>query len=152
MPLSEFTRSELIFPDLGGHDRESILRFFAERLAEAADLDVEPVHRGLVEREELGSTGIGGGVAIPHARVGHLKRALMAVGLAPAGIEFGAIDGKPVRVFFVIISPQEDPQQNLRSLAAVSRWVKEEGNVEALLAMPSPAAMVEALASETVGR
>ncbi|HVS64493.1 MAG TPA: PTS sugar transporter subunit IIA [Thermoanaerobaculia bacterium] len=150
MPLSAFTRSELIFPELGGHDRDSILRFFAERLAEAAGLDVEDVHRGLVEREDLGSTGIGGGVAIPHARVAGLDRALMAVGLAADGIDFGAIDGQPVRVFFVIVSPKEDPQQNLRSLAAVSAWVKEEGNVEALLAMPSSAAMAEALAADTV--
>ena len=150
MPLSAFTRRELIFPELGGLDRDSILRFFADRLAEATGVDADEIFRGLVEREQLGSTGIGGGVAIPHARVGHLDHALLAVGLAPEGIDFDAIDGEPVRVFFVVVSPKDDPQQNLRYLAAVSSWVKEAGNVEALLAMPSPVAMVEALASDAV--
>ncbi|HVS15516.1 MAG TPA: PTS sugar transporter subunit IIA [Thermoanaerobaculia bacterium] len=150
MPLSALTRSELIFPELGGHDRETTLRFFADRMAESAGLDADEVYRGLLEREELGSTGIGGGVAIPHARVDGLDRALLAVGLAPDGIPFAAVDGEPVRAFFVVVSPRKDPQQNLRCLAAVSAWIKERGNVEALLAMPSAVAMQEALASDLV--
>jgi nitrogen PTS system EIIA component len=152
MPLSTLTRSELIFPDVGGHDRESILRFFAERIAESAGLDADALFQGLLEREKLGSTGIGGGVAIPHARVDGLDQALLAVGLAPEGIQFDAVDAHPVRVFFVVVSPRKDPQQNLRCLAAVSSWVKVAGNVDALLAMPSAAAMKEALASDLVAR
>jgi nitrogen PTS system EIIA component len=148
MQLASLTRNRLVFPDLSGHDRDTVLRFFADRIGEVSDVDRDEVFRGLIEREQLGSTGIGGGVAIPHCRVEGIDGAVLAVGVAPAGIEVNAADGRPARLFFVIVSPKSDPRQNLRFLQAVSRWVREPGNVEEILAHPSREEILELLARE----
>jgi PTS system nitrogen regulatory IIA component len=153
MPLAQLIRPDLIFPDLPDTSASRILRLFAERVASLHGLDAEALFESLTEREALGSTGIGGGVAIPHCRVAGLQASIVAVGTALQGIDFGAVDARPVRVFFVIVSPKDDPSQNLRCLAEVSRWVKEPGNVERLLDQPSRLAIMEALIGEpSLGR
>ena len=148
MQLASLTRIRLVFPDLTGHDRDSVLRFFADRIGEVHGVDAEQVYRGLQEREQLGSTGIGGGVAIPHCRIDGIDGAVLAVGVAPEGIDVLATDGQPARLFFVIVSPKADPRQNLRFLQAVSRWVREPGNVAEILAHPTREEILELLARE----
>ena len=146
MRLAALIRPELIFPEVGGSDRPSILRFFAERIACEEDLETEWLYRKLLEREELGTTGIGGRVAVPHCRCDQINEAVLAVGLSDEGVEFGASDGKLVHLFFVIVSPASDPQQNLRVLAAIARWAHSEGNVERVLAESNRHAILEVLA------
>ena len=145
MRMATLIKPSLVFPRLDEHDNESVLRFFAEKIAAAEDLDVEEIHRGLLEREKLSSSAIGGGVAIPHCRTKKKCDAILAVGMANDGIPFGAADHLPVRLFFVVVSPKSDPAQNLRFLSAISRWVKVDGNVEKLLEHPSRPAMLELL-------
>lgn len=145
MPLANLIRPELVLPELPATDGEEVLGLLAERIAAVAGLDNAMLRRRLAEREELGSTGIGGGVAIPHCRLEGVESPIIAVGIAPQGVDYGAVDHKPVKVFFVIVSPKNDPSQNLRCLAEVSRWVKEPGNVERLLELPSRATILEAL-------
>jgi mannitol/fructose-specific phosphotransferase system IIA component (Ntr-type) len=73
---------------------------------------------------------------------------VLAVGIAPTGIDVQAADGQPARLFFVIVSPKSDPRQNLKFLQAVSRWVREPGHVEEILAHSSQAEILELLARE----
>lgn len=139
MQLSDLVRKDLIFPSLPGSDAASVLRFFAERIAEASLVpDVGEFYDKLREREELGSTGIGLGVAIPHCKLPGLKEVLMAVGTVSKGIEFGAVDGKEVRLFFVLASPESSPAEHLKSLAAISKWVKAHRHVEKILSLEAP--------------
>ncbi len=145
MPIAPLTKPNLIFTGLDALDRNRTLRYFADRIAIAEDLDAEELFHGLLEREELGSTGIGGGVAIPHCRTDRLREGLLAIGVANEGIDFGAADGQPVKLLFVVVSPKADPLQNLRFLSAISAWVKEKGNIESLLEMPTPPAIYELL-------
>jgi mannitol/fructose-specific phosphotransferase system IIA component (Ntr-type) len=110
------------------------LRELVNRLVEAGVVeDADLMYERLVEREELGSTAIGQGVAIPHCKMENLDRVVMAVGLSRRGVDFESEDGKPVRLFFLIVSPADRPAAHLRSLAAISKWVKADRHVERLL-------------------
>ena len=136
MNLGSLTDPQLIFPDLPGEDVEGVLRAFAARLADHGLVDdVERLYDKLQEREQLGSTGIGSGVAIPHCKMKGLERAILAVGLKQRPVDFGAVDGKPVRLFFLVVSPQDAPAVHLQVLASISRWVKADRHVERTVAM-----------------
>jgi fructose-specific phosphotransferase system IIA component len=136
MNLGSLTDPQLIFPDLPGEDVEGVLRAFAERLAERGLVaDAEALYDKLQEREELGSTGIGSGVAIPHCKMKGLERAILAVGRKQRPVDFGSVDGKPVRLFFLVVSPHNAPAVHLQVLASISRWVKADRHVERTVAM-----------------
>lgn len=131
MRLASLTRPELIFVGLPGSDRAEVLRALAEKMAESGSVaDPEELFQKLWEREKLGSTGIGAGVAIPHGKLKGLKHGLVAIGLTSQGIDFQAVDGRPVSLFFVVASPVESPAEHLQVLAAISRWVKGGHHVE----------------------
>ena len=148
MQLAALTRPGLIFPDLDAPDRATLLRALANRLFEqGAVADSSTLFAKLWEREELGSTAIGGGVAIPHCKVDRLDEVVMAVAVASRGIDFGALDGETVRLFFCIVSPSKRPAAHLQCLAAISRWVKADPrNVERLMALDDPQAIYTLLA------
>ena len=147
MQLQDLTDPELIFPHLEGTDRNSVLRSLARKMAERGRVtDAEELYTRLAEREELGSTGVGSGVAIPHCKMEGLERVLMAIGILDQAIDFGALDGAPVRLFFLIVSPQRSPAAHLQCLAAISSWVKVEGHVEDLQELDDPIVIYSALA------
>lgn len=132
--LAELTRPELVFPDLPGSDSPTVLKALSDRVAPyvpgaGADL----LYRKLLEREELGSTGIGSGVAIPHCKMEKLEQSVLAVGMLRKGIDFQAVDQQPVRLFFLLISPKSAPAVHLRVLASISKWVKSDHHVEQIL-------------------
>jgi mannitol/fructose-specific phosphotransferase system IIA component (Ntr-type) len=128
--LGSLTRAELIFTDLSALDRAGILRELAARLAGLGLVaDGEELAQRLLERESLGSTGIGGGIAIPHCKIDDLTQGILALAVAPRGVDFGAADGKPVQLFFLLISPSASPAQHLQVLATISRWVRAGGSV-----------------------
>ena len=152
MRLGTLTRPELIFPELQAADRTQLLRVFATRLMEQGVVsDAEELYQKLLEREQLGSTAIGSGIAIPHCKLKGLAKGLVAVGVAPDGVDFGAADGRPVRVFFLVISPSESPAEHLQMLAAISRWVKVDGRVDKILALRDPQAIYDFLSGEGGG-
>ena len=123
------TRPELIFPDLPAADRAGVLRALAERVAARRGWSAAPrsCSRGSGSASSSARPAIGPGVAIPHCKLPGCGTAVVAVGLVPAGVEFGAVDGQPVKVFFLVVSPGESPAEHLRSLAAISRWIKADG-------------------------
>ena len=87
---------------------------------------MESVIRAILGREELGSTGIGQGVAVPHTRHPTLQRLVGTVALSRRGVEFAALDGEPVDIFFLLVSPQNQPGEHLRALENISRHLKDE--------------------------
>jgi nitrogen PTS system EIIA component len=147
--LGELIRPDLIFPDLPAGDRTEVLRAFAGRLAERGLVsDAGVLFDKLWEREQLGSTAIGGGIAIPHCKVERLKSGVVSLGRVLQGVDFGAADGQPVRLFFLVISPSQSPAEHLQILAAISRWIKGGSRVEALLEQPDADALFEFLQRE----
>ena len=98
----------------------------------------------LLERERLGSTGIGHGVALPHGRLPGLSRLLLGLGRSPAGVEFDSADGRPVNLFFLLLSP-EGSTRHLLALAALANVLREGGVRERLLSAASAQDMYEEL-------
>jgi PTS system nitrogen regulatory IIA component len=147
--LGALTRPDLIFPDLPSTDPAGVLRDLAARIAKSGQVrDGDELFQRIWEREQLGSTGIGQGVAIPHCKLKGLRHGVVAVGLVPAGVDFGAVDGQPVKVFFLVISPADAPAEHLQILAALSRWIKADQHAGRLLALHDPAQVYDLLRGE----
>jgi nitrogen PTS system EIIA component len=123
--VRDLLSEEAIIADLRAGDRDAVL---AEMAAAAARRDSrcagDSLLEKLLERERLGSTAIGEGVAIPHGKLAGLADPLLVLGVSRRGVEFAAPDGKPCRVFFLAVSSADAPVQNLSLLAAVSRIIR----------------------------
>lgn len=149
MRLDTLTQPELIFPDLPASTREEILRLFASHLTEMHVVeDADKLYDKLLEREQLGSTGIGAGVAIPHCKLDNLTDAVLAIGICRGGVEFGAMDSEPVRLFFLLVSPTDAPAVHLQVLAAISKWIKADSHVPRILKLHEPGAIFSMLEEE----
>lgn len=149
MQLEALTDPELIFADLTCCDRSTLLRALAERLVDAGRFeDPDELYQKLWEREQLGSTGIGSGVAVPHCKMAGLDSVVVGVALLREGIEFGAVDQQPVRVIFLVVSPEDQPAAHLQCLAAISRWIKADHHVERILQLDTSAAIYALLSEE----
>ena len=111
--------------------KQEILELLAQRFAETYKLDANAVLERLEERERLGSTGFGRGVAIPHARVAGIKRPVAALLRLEEPVEFEASDGMPVDLVFGLLSPENAGVAHLHALAAISRIVRDERMHEA---------------------
>jgi mannitol/fructose-specific phosphotransferase system IIA component (Ntr-type) len=149
--------SQHAFTGLTAATREEAFAELARRLAEAGAIrDPETVARKLSERERLGSTALGSGVAIPHLKISGLADAVVAVGAFPGGVEFGAPDGVPVKLIFLVLSPADSPALHLQILARISRLLRLPGVADNLQRASSPEqireALEEAQASKEGGR
>jgi len=147
--LGSLTHPQLVFPDLPARDVAGVLRAFADRVSELGySPDADRLFEKLEEREQLGSTGIGSGVAIPHCKMKGLERAILAVGVTRRPVDFGAVDGQPVRLFFLVVSPNDAPAVHLQVLSAISKWVKADHHVERILALDGREAIFQLLQGE----
>jgi PTS system nitrogen regulatory IIA component len=135
-----------VFADLRGPGLEEALGELARRLAAAGVIrDVPDLTRRLIERERLGCTSLGGGVAIPHCKSRDVDDVVLAIGLAPDGVDFGAPDGVPVTLIFLILSPSDQPAIHLQALARISRLLRTAGVVETLRRAKTREEILEAL-------
>jgi mannitol/fructose-specific phosphotransferase system IIA component (Ntr-type) len=135
-----------VFPDLRGPGLEESLGEMARRLAAAGVIhDVQDLTRRLVERERLGCTSLGGGVAIPHCKSRDVGEVVLSIGLAPDGIDFHSADGIPVTLIFLILSPADQPAAHLQALARISRLLRTPGVVETLRRATTREKILEAL-------
>lgn len=148
--ISSLVRPELIFSDISGDDRRSVLRSISEGLVGAADIGstADELFERLLEREELGSTSVGPLVAIPHCKLKGLHEVVVSVAVCRRPIDFGSDDDGPVQLFFTVISPEDDPAGHLQSLAMISRWIKENSHVEDLVELEDREAILAFLSGE----
>jgi PTS system nitrogen regulatory IIA component len=131
MKLREILSPERILIDSDGTllaDKSAALQALARLLAPAVEAPEPRVLQLLVEREQLQSTGIGEGVAIPHASAEDAPRQAAAVLLCPKGLAFDAIDGAPVTIVFGVIGPRRATGEHLRTLARISRLLRDAGS------------------------
>src|SRR4051794_12082741 len=129
MKLSDFVVPEAILTDLQATGKEEAIREIVGSLHQAgclSEAETESVARAILNREELGSTGIGQGVAVPHARHASAHRLVGTVALSRRGVDFSALDGEPVDILFLLISPPNQPGDHLRALENISRHLKDE--------------------------
>lgn len=137
MRMSEFVVRDAILPSLSATTKEAVIRAMVESLREAGQFrgaDTEDIVRAILKRELLGSTGIGRGVAIPHTKHASVDRLVGTLAVSPGGVAFESLDGEPVYIFVLLISPQDRPGDHLRALENVSRCLRDDAFVKALRA------------------
>ncbi|MBW1866005.1 MAG: PTS sugar transporter subunit IIA, partial [Deltaproteobacteria bacterium] len=110
-----------------------ILEELVSPLVETTGIDQEILVKVLIERERLGSTGIGGGVGIPHGKLDDLKSITLGVGISRRGVDFESMDGNPTHIFFLLLTPENSTGLHLKLLARVSRLLKKGPFKERLL-------------------
>ncbi len=135
MRMSDFVVREAIIPELTANTKEGVIREMVDSLRAAGTFksrDPEDVVKAILKRELLGSTGIGRGVAIPHAKHPSVDRLIGTIALSKPGVPFDSLDGEPVHVFILLISPQDRTGDHLRALENVSRSLKDEYFVQSL--------------------
>lgn len=144
MRISQFLTEGLVNLKLRGKDRVGVIGELVN-LVHGADLIADPklVSGLVVDRELVHPTGIGRGIAIPHARVENIDRIILAAGVHPKGIDFQARDGKPARLIFLILAPEDDTTLYLQALSSLAMMLTLGDLPEALLAAKSPADFVE---------
>jgi nitrogen PTS system EIIA component len=122
MKLKEFIISEAIVPQITATDRNAALRELASALATAGAIPadaVDEIVEALIKREQNGSTGFGKGVAVPHVKHSKITRVAGTIGRSAAGIDFAALDHQPVFTIFLLLSPENQPQQHLQAMNIV---------------------------------
>ena len=137
MRMSHFVVKEAIQPALTETTRDGVIREMVASLEAAGRVlksDLVDVVEAVLRRERLGTTGIGRGIAIPHSRHAAVGQLVATVGLSAAGVPFESLDGEPVQVFVLLISPQDRPGDHLRALENVSRCLRDDNFVKALRA------------------
>ena len=125
MKITEFLVPEAIIPSLRSTDKESVVKEMVETLAKAG-LVKNAAHavEVLLEREKLGSTGIGQNIAVPHAKSEEVKNLALGVGISEKGVDFEALDGDPVNIIFMVIAPIDATVLHLKVLARIARLLK----------------------------
>jgi mannitol/fructose-specific phosphotransferase system IIA component (Ntr-type) len=135
MRMSDFVVKESISPDLKASSKEEVIREMVNNLRAAGYFkggELEDIVKAILKRELLGSTGIGRGVAIPHTKHSSVDRLIGSVAVSRTGVGFDSLDGEPVYVFVLLISPQDRPGDHLRALENVSRSLRDDGFVRSL--------------------
>jgi PTS system nitrogen regulatory IIA component len=127
MKIQDIVSPEAIVDNLRADTKEGVLREMSEVIAKfVPKLSTDSLAAILMERESLGSTGIGDGVAIPHGKVAGIERLVAAFGRSHNGVPFHSLDGKPAHLFFLIMAPENSAGMHLKALARISRLLKDE--------------------------
>lgn len=148
MRMSDFVIREAIIPELAANTKEGVIREMVENLRQSGYFkggEPEDIVRCILKRELLGSTGIGRGVAIPHTKHNSVDRLIGTIALSSSGVAFDSLDGEPVYVFVLLVSPQDRPGEHLRALENVSRNLRDDGFVRALRQAPNREAIWDVL-------
>ena len=126
MKITEILSPDMVVPDLTGNTKSQVLRELAQPLAtKYRDLELSAISAVLAERERLGSTAIGDGIAIPHGKMPGVRQILGIFGRHRRGVDFESLDGRPTHLFFVLIAAEDSTSLHLKALARVSRLFKD---------------------------
>ncbi|WP_109261782.1 PTS IIA-like nitrogen regulatory protein PtsN [Hyphobacterium indicum] len=126
MALSDLLSADSILGSLSATNRKQALQIMSEAAAAKLDIDSRLIFDAVMERERLGSTGVGDGVAIPHARLEGLDRVFGLFARLKTPIDFDAIDGRPVDLIFLLLAPETSSAEHLKALARISRIFRRE--------------------------
>ena len=133
MKIMDFLKEGAVRAHLKAKGKKEVIEELVNLLVETGEIeDEEELIRALLQREELGSTGIGQGVAIPHAKSDVVRGVIAAFGQSPEGIEFDAVDGKRAHLFFLLVAPTDSTGPHLKALARLSRLLRDKSFREAL--------------------
>jgi len=129
MKFSDFINVASIRADIQADDKPAVIHELVESLAASGAISQDQVPgivAAIMKREELGSTGIGRGVAVPHTKHASVERLVGTVGVSTVGVDFNSLDGDKVHLFFLLVSPPDRPGDHLRALENISRQLRDE--------------------------
>jgi len=141
MKFSDFVATDAIRSHVTASTKEGVIREMAQALVDAGRIaagDLESIVKAIMKREDLGSTGIGRGVAVPHTKHPSVSRLVGTVAVSPEGIEFESLDGEPVQLLFLLVSPPDRPGDHLRALENISRQLRDDAFCRTLKAAKGP--------------
>ena len=153
MKIVEFLNEKAITANIKSTTKEGVIRELVDLLAKAEGFrNREELVSVLLNRENLGSTGIGQGVGIPHAKTDVVKKLVAAFGLCSQGVNFDALDGEPVYIFFLLVAPEDSAGPHLKGLARISRLLKDKYFRESLKALTDDKAILKLIREEDTKR
>ncbi|BDQ36282.1 PTS fructose transporter subunit IIA [Pseudodesulfovibrio nedwellii] len=134
MKLGDYLAKDFVLPELLSENKSDTLKELIAPLGvKYPEMDTDLAVRVLLDREQLGTTGIGDGIAIPHGKLENLEKVIVLVGRSFKGIEFDALDQKPCFIFFLVLAPEQAAGLHLRILAQISRLLKDKTFRQSLL-------------------
>jgi PTS system nitrogen regulatory IIA component len=149
MKIMEYLDEEWMIPELQGTDKASILKELSSVLVKPCQVtSVEELLQVIVDREKLGSTGIGEGIAIPHGRLKKLKKFIISFGRSSRGVDFDSIDQKPSQLFFLVMAPENSAVDNLKLLGRIVTLLKEPSFKRRLIEAPSRKDLFQIISEE----
>ena len=149
MKIVDLIKRDMVVPALQATDKRGILEELAAYMASRHPrIEKSALAKVLIEREQLASTAIGEGVAIPHGKLASVGEIVACLGRATAGVEFDSMDGQPTYLFFVLVAPDSSTGAHLKALARISRVFKDPEFRRRLLAAPDGEAMYTVVAEE----
>ncbi len=128
MRFSDFVKTAAIKVDVAATTKEEVIRELVQSLVQAGELkagELENIVQAVMKREELGSTGIGRGIAVPHTKHPSVTELVGTVGISQTGVDFQSLDGEKVQLFFMLISPPDRPRDHLRALENISKQLQD---------------------------
>jgi nitrogen PTS system EIIA component len=145
MDLRDLIKPDAIFPSLKANNKKQALQELAEKAAGITGLHCRDIFDTLLQRERLGSTGVGQGIAIPHGRVAALPKIISVFARLDEPIDFDALDAEPVDLIFLLLAPEHAGADHLKALARISRLLREPSSIERLRASKDRAALYSVL-------
>jgi PTS system nitrogen regulatory IIA component len=127
MDLSDLIRPDAILASLKANSKKQAIQALAEKAAALTGLEEREIFETLLQRERLGSTGIGGGIAIPHGKLARLDRIVGLFATLAKPIDFEALDDQPVDLVFLLLAPEGAGADHLKALARIARLLREPG-------------------------
>ena len=138
MRLSDILSQNHVIPDLKAKDKKGVLAELVDVIVSSdPTLDKNSLVKVLLERERLGSTGIGDGVAIPHGKFQGLKSPIISFGRSRKGLDFDAMDGEAVFLFFLLVAPEDSASIHLKALARIAKIIKSRSFRNVLMQVPT---------------
>ncbi len=129
MQIMDFLSKKAIITDIKATKKEDVIKELVDALIEAGEVEKRARNKlieSLMGREALGSTAIGQGIAIPHAKSDSINKLVAAFGLSVKGVDFDSLDGEPAYIFFLLVAPQDSAGPHLKALARISRLLKDK--------------------------
>ncbi len=151
MEITDLLAPEAVIPHMKAQSKKQLLQDLAQRMAQLSGLPERRIAETLIERERLGSTGMGQGIAIPHGRLAGLDRIVGLFARLESPIEYEAVDGQPVDLVFLLLAPENAGADHLKALARVSRLLRNQAVCEKLRAATKPEVMYALLTDRTNG-
>lgn len=149
MRITDFLDRRAIKMGLTAINKEGILKELVDCLAEIKDVgDRKAIVKALLDRENLGSTGIGQGIAIPHGKTDRVKELVAVLGVSRKGVNFDALDGESVYIFFLLVAPKDTAGPHLKALAQISRLLRDSYFCELIKRCQTPDELYELIKRE----